>query len=654
MTPRQQRWLMLVVTLCAFGLRVWGMDSAPPGYSDDELSNALVLSQEVLDGDWTWYFNDASGHEPLFHTLAAGMLALFGRTWPGIRLLSIILGTLAVPLVYVVGRRLFAAPVGITAAAALAVSFWGLHYSRINLRHVSLPAFMLLTFALYWLAVGRARQNRPALPLFLAGGIVLGVGYYTYFASRGVPLILLGFLGYTLLAERDLLRRIWRGTLLALAVSLLLAVPLALAIRAQEGGDARVSELAVPLIEARDGRYGTLFTHVERTLLMFHADGDEEFLYNIPGRPVFGPLTALFFWSGVALCTALLLVVLAGRGSPRWRQRAPATVFLLGWWFTGLTPAFISVPPASLSHTIIAQPATYLLLALPLLLVVDLPRLRRWALPLGALLVILVAVRDLPAYFDEWPQRGLVRFLYHADMRAVADYAAAENLSAFGVGSLLVEPWDRQALTIELANALPDSRSAAPRWYNPQRAIFLRLADQPPLLFHSQLPGEEADAQLYRDIGGAGAFAVAEVDGDPPPAGTPLACFDNGLCLLEATWREAPALSLTWRAERLLTLPPIPLASKPPAPGVYAGPRLLVFAQLLAPDGTFLAGDDGLWVDPQTLQAGDVFRQTHRLPPQAGAASLSVGLYDPLTGTRIPLTGGGDALRLPLTAGGQP
>ncbi|KPK03228.1 MAG: hypothetical protein AMJ56_19640, partial [Anaerolineae bacterium SG8_19] len=44
-----------------------------------------------------------------------------------------------------------------------------------------------------------------------------------------------------------------------------------------------------------------------------------------------------------------------------------AGAFLLIWWVVGISPAFISVPAASLGHTIVAQSAVYILVALPLL-----------------------------------------------------------------------------------------------------------------------------------------------------------------------------------------------------------------------------------------------------------------------------------------------
>ena len=72
--------------------------------------------------------------------------------------------------------------------------------------------------------------------------------------------------------------------------------------------------------------------------------------------------------------------------------------------------------------------------------------------------------------------------------------------------------------------------------------------------------------------------------------------------------------------------------------------------QLLDGAGGMVAGDDGLWVDPQTLWPGDAFLQRHYLiaPDGAAAATVIFGLYDPLTGARIPTTDGADRVTLEL------
>ena len=680
LSHRRAAIVALAITLLAFAVRVWRLDAVPPGWNEDELSNALVLAQKVLDGDISVYYVDATGHEALYHVLAAGFIAAFGYNAIGIRLLSAILGTLTVSLTYQVGRRLGGREVGLLAAAALAVSFWSLIYSRNGQRHVSFPVLMLASFYFFWR--GLQAGNRPAggdgpgpgwrrLPVngFLASGLFMGAGFYTYFASRGVPLILLAFAAYLWLFHRALLRRRWRGILLTFVVALFLVIPLVVTVSQMPGGDARVGEVAVPLREAVAGNLEPLQEHVVRTLSMFHGDGDDEFLYNIPHRPVFGPVGAIFFWSGVVIAGwhALqpawrALRSRAGRSQEgnrtggRWRS--PAAAFLLLWWLAGITPGFLSVPAGSLGHTIASQSAAYLLAALPISLLARRPgRGRRLAPLLALVLVATVAARDLPDYFYEWPSRGNVRFLYHANAGDVAAYLSQRQqpLTDFGISGLLAGPWERQALQIEMENA--GVEEARPRWYDPQRAIFLFIDGRPAIVFAGYPEVETAYADLYSPLAGetAGEYELARVEAETPASATPT-CFDNGLCLLDVRYDAAGGrLHLTWEVARPLDVPPVPLYSKPPPPGVYDGPRLAVFAHLLDVDA-LLAGDDGLWVNPETLRPGDVFRQQHHLSPPAETApvdtatAIAVGLYDPLTQKRILTEDGRDHVRLPFPA----
>lgn len=643
-TARQARWLILAVTFAAFFLRIWRLGDVPPGWSDDELSDILVLAQKVPQGDYSVYYVDATGQEALYFVISNLFLRLLGYNAFGIRLLSAALGTLAVPLTYQVGRRFFSRRIGLLAAALLATSFWALIYSRISLRQVMLPVFVLGTVYFFWTGVQSGRKRA-----FLSAGVWLGTGFYTYFASRGVPLILIAASAYLWLADRARWRRTWRGQVLTLLVAFFLAIPLLLTLQSKEGADARVAEVAVPVVAARAGDFEPLRTHVVRTLSMFHSDGDDEFLYNIPGRPVFGPIGAVAFWVGVLLAAWYALQPFRRRGDPR--QADLGAGFLLLWWLAGITPGFLSVPPASLGHTIVAQPATYLLAALPLRALVSLPQ-RRWLLPGFALLLLGAgSARNLADYFFTWPERGNTRFLYHADMRDVAEFLREDSeIQDFAISGLLAGPWAREALRIDLENAgISDAR---PRWYNPQRAVMLALRGKPALAF-AGYPRVETIYDAYyeplpTEAGGYQLFSIAAPDA--PSLVAPV-CFSNGLCLSAAQYDgEAGELDVTWEVARPLELPPQPIVSKPAPPGVDDRPRLSVFAHLLDSAGNLISGDDGLWVDTQTLQPGDMFRQQHRfpVPPGSAPATIAVGLYDPHTGERLPTATGRDAVSIPL------
>jgi len=664
-------WILLAgILVAATFLRFWQLESVPPGWRDDELINSLVISQHVLDGDLAVYYADASGHEALYHVLNAFMLGYFGPGVAGIRWLSAILGVISVFLTFLVGRKLYSPLLGLIAAAALAVSFWSLMYSRIGIRHILLPVLALASYFFFVRGLGigdkKDRSSKAHWLDFLLAGFFMGLSFYSYFASRGVPLILLVFLIYVFIFERALLKHYWKQVLLMSILAVFMAIPLIATLSTQPESEARVSELAVPLVEARAGNFAPLREHVLTTLSMFHGSGDDEWLYNIPDRPVFGPIGALFFWAGALIAFLYALLPLYDRlfcreeqppiepGTDIKYETSLSSAFILIWCLAGISPAFISVPPASLGHTILAQPAVYLIVALPVWQLSQVNyKDRDWLVTVAAIILLAsIVVRDIPDYFGEWPQRGMTRFLYRADIHDVAEYLnTGTSLDDFAVSGLLAGPWDKIALSLGLDEDRLESVKA--RWYDPQRALLLApgisFAGFPVL----DLPYPEAQ-ELVPGIDGIGGYRLMQIASESTPQlKTPAEpiCFENGLCWIGQHYDAGDGrLDLAWVVEEDLKLPEIPLISNPPPPGVYSGPRLLVFAQLQDADGNFLVGDDGLWVDPMTLQVGDRFIQQHHLPAAQAMTGVTAvfGLYDPLTHERILTQDGQDYIRLDL------
>jgi hypothetical protein len=714
-TTHYEKPLIVAITLLAFALRLWQLGSVPPGWRDDELINVLVISQKVLAGDWQVYYADASGNEAFYHALNAVMYGLFGFNFLGVRLLSVFFGVTAVPLTWLLGRKLFGSTVGLLAAAALALSFWSLMYSRFGLRQIATPTLMLLAFYFFWrgvaggwwlvaggksaslqVASGQVASEQVASGKYASGkslrtthyalrnteygiritdyalaGFFTALGFYVYFAGRGVPLILLAFCGYMVVVARPLFKQNWRGLVLMFGVTAVLALPLVITLQRQPEAEARVGELAGPLLAAREGDFSLIQKHLVATLSMFHADGDAEWLYNIPHRPLFGPIGALCLWLGVLIAAyytfkpvlRIAYYVLTRRSTVHCSLFTAYCslphAFLLLWWLAGISPGFISVPPASLGHTILAQPATYLLMALPVgvvgnwvignwrmaqLQITNYPITQLPAL-LSVLLLFSIAIHDWPDYFVNWPQRGMVRFLYRANVAELADYLNKQpGLTDFAVGGLLDGPWDKVALWSDLEA----DTAVSPRWFHWERAVFLR----PSFSFASVPAVPAAYDHLLQPVAEqppVGDFTLAQVKVDIDT--TNANCFENGLCSIAATYDPTTGiLELGWWLARPLQIPPFQLISNPPPPGVYAGPRLLAFGQLLDADGNFIFGDDGFWVDPYTLQPGDVFLQQHHLTPPAGSQPITIafGLYDPMTGERILTDDGRDHLTLEI------
>jgi 4-amino-4-deoxy-L-arabinose transferase-like glycosyltransferase len=630
--------LVLAILGLALTLRVVGHWYAPHGWREDELSNALVISQHVREGEVRLYYADASGHEGLYHWLQAGTMALFGPGVAGVRGVSIALGTLAVLLLYLLAREMYGWPTAAVASLALAVSFWGLMYSRSGQRHVSVTVTTLAAFVLLWRGFRAERPVTSAFkPTFYAlAGVMMGVGFYTYFASRGPPLILLAFGVYLLIWRREVWARAWRGLGLALLIGGALGLPLAIRLAGNPGIEARVAELAGPLRAAREGDLAPLRDNGLVTLSMFTHDGDDEVLYNVPHRPVFGVVGAVLFVGGVAIA----LIGAFGR------DRDPRGAFLLAWLVVGLIPGAISQPAASLSHTILAQPAAMLMPVLALdavggWLAANRPRQAGAAVLAAAVLLLgSEAVRGVRDYFVVWPSDPFNRVLHHSDLHEAALIlnAAPENRNVV-IGGFLAERWDQQVMRLDLAGngwrvrafdprqavvcPAGGGRAILPEYLTDSWAV-IRLVDPFPL---------DAPYRIYRLDDGCAAGL----------SGERLAAFDDGLELigysesaLSPTERALEVVTI-WRVGGALDLPPRPLLAKPPAPGQVDSLHLAVFVQLLDGLGMRVAGADGIGVDPYTLYPGDVFWQRQFIsldgvPP--GDYLLVVGLYDPLIGSR--------------------
>ncbi len=644
---------MVLLVLVAVGFRLYRIDQVPPGWRDDELINSLVISQHALDGDIELFYHDASGHEGLYHILNAPFLAQFGTSWAGIRLLSIIMGTMTIPLVYLLTREMgqdeFLARV---AAVAMVASFWSLMYSRTGIRHIALLWLVLPSFYCFWYGFQIARQGKGGGDrAFVFAGLWLGLSFYTYFASRGVPLIFIAFAIYLLIVARPWLGRTWRGFALTMTVAIFVGLPLYQTLQNQPvEAEGRVEELAVPVVEARDGNFEPLWEHIVGTLGMFHATGDNENLYNIPDRPLFGPIPALLFWLGVVLAIYYALLPLWSREP--FSNESAVSAFLLLWWGAGISPGFLSVPPASLSHTILAQPATYILLFFPLfflerqLVVWHIPQPRRIVWGIAIVVIALTGWRDIDDYFREWPALKQTRFLYRAEIHELGDYVRTETeITDFAMSSLLFGPWDRIALNVALQG---EESGIHGRLFQPQRVLFL----QPSTVFtkfpHSlELIEAEKHTRVEKLPNDGHIAAIIDVSSYPLD-GSPEVCFANGFCVLGTEYNEGTAaFDIIFRVDKDLTLPPMPLISNPPPPGIYAGPRLHVFAQLLTADGQFVTGDDGLWVDVTTLRVGDAFLQRHFLPIPADAdCRIAFGFYDPFDGSRVLTDSGADHVLL--------
>ncbi|MBI2861871.1 MAG: glycosyltransferase family 39 protein, partial [Chloroflexi bacterium] len=371
-----------------------------------------VMAREVLEGKgFPIFFPAYTGREPLYIYLSAGAMAAFGEGIFAVRLNSVFLGILTLAVAFALSRAMFGTRVALYASAFLAVSLWHVIASRNGYRAVSQPLFEAL--ALWFLWRGLQSQRRRD---FLLGGAALGLVLYTYTAGRVFPAMLVLFFALQLLTNWRWARGQIRGMGLFLACGAVVAVPLALYFWVHPADFfGRAGQVSVfnPAFSQGDP-LDRLRQSVIETLGMFSQRGDPNWRFNLRDRPVFDPLSAAFFYFGLALC---LVRAVRSKGL----ERAAYTLLPL-WLLVMLIPAMLTAEDVPASQRAIGIiPAVYILPALGLAWLTQ--RFPGWpfALVVGIFFAILggVTYRD---YFVAWAQAPVAYQERQAEMVDVAQY----------------------------------------------------------------------------------------------------------------------------------------------------------------------------------------------------------------------------------------
>lgn len=647
---RNSLWLMITILLIATAFRFLAIDSAPPGWRDDELIE-FDMDRRIADGWRPLFINEAEGHEPVYHYLHAGTILLFGDNIIGYKWLPMAFGLLTIALTYALARRIFGARAALLAAALMAVSFWPIMYSRFGVRHIGTLPLMLGAF--YWLypSPQPSPHKGRGVPLrewvrderrVIFAGVLLAAALMTYFAGRALPIILSGFLMYLALFQRSIFKRVWWRYLVAFVIAVLIALPMFIEIARTPGAEKRTEVVGGPLIELSHGNVKPAIDTTLGTLGMFTFAGDPESLYNVSGRPVFDWITGLFFYIGVVLCIIRLKRLESG--------------FALTWLLIGIAPAFVSLPAASFSHTLAAQPIVYILTSFGVIEVASLigkliergrDRATERISPLLSLSISLsvglvaiggwLTIRD---YFGTWAHDEFVRFQYHAPTRDIAHWLDQNpDVTNVAIGThpneLVLDPL---ALRLDLAR-----EDVKARWFNPDQAFV--IPQRGPVIISSMQPiGAEIRRTLARavELQQLGleqvrlpVFDVYQVIGTNLDL-WPKAVFSDTLALILSGPHKVVIRAgdrfpwgTVWHV--IKPAPNFPLKS---------------FVHVLDLQNQYITGEDRFDVDVPSLLTGDVVYQLHQVVLPAdlpvGRYFVEIGWYEPGSGKRLQLPDGSD------------
>lgn len=404
--------MFILCLVVGFGLRVHALGAVPHGIYHDEAYYGLdALS--VLEGARPIFFTANNGREPLYIYILSLSVGAFGRTPFGLRLASAMIGTLTMPVTYLLGRALFNRRVGLLAMLTCAVAFWPVALSRISFRAGALPLFLGLGIAFGWLGT-----RRRSVPLLLAGGIAYGLSFNTYTAARVTPLAFIAFAVYWM-ARHGLPHRTvinlgrWpvREAAIFIASAAVVVAPLAgYAAAHPDQVFAREGQVSIFETEGGANPLSALTKHTALALGMFGWRGDMIARHNLPGRAVFDAWTFAAFLAGAAVALY------------RSRRQAGAA-FVLIWSAIALLPTIFAEDTPHFLRAVALLPVLWLIPGLGFSALLHW-RPARWAYALVGLSFALSALATGRDYFFLYAPSPLTGYYFES---AAADLAAEIN-----------------------------------------------------------------------------------------------------------------------------------------------------------------------------------------------------------------------------------
>ena len=186
------KWLLLVLCLGLF-LRITGVETVPSGMSHDELDMvnngyAIIQTGNDLFGERLPLTTGGTGLVVAPAIIAGIGATIFGLTPLGVRILPVLLGTINIYLVYKIAYLLTGSKrSGILSALLLAISPWGIHFSR--MMYDPPIAFFFMLFGIERFLSAEQKST------YMLATVFLGLGLISYYGFLFVipPLLILLF-----------------------------------------------------------------------------------------------------------------------------------------------------------------------------------------------------------------------------------------------------------------------------------------------------------------------------------------------------------------------------------------------------------------------------------------------------------------------------
>jgi hypothetical protein len=298
---RITRWALLVFIAVAATIffRTYRLDTVAPEMTSDH-AEKLMDVYDITQGRYSIYFPRNTGREPLYIYLCALVSQWFGVSFLTLKIVAVIGGLLTLPYIYLLGRELGSARLGLVAAAFAGIAYWPTVIERFGLRISFYPLFAAAT--LYYFIRGLRRQHRND---FLLAGVALGLGLNGYTPFRIMPFVLVALLIVYFLHQKD--RQVRKQVLVWFALlaftSWIFFIPMArFAVeRPDIFGERAFSRVGTTERPFPAPLWQLLLLNLWTALKEFNWYNGDIWVHSIPYRPALDVVSGALFLVGVTL-----------------------------------------------------------------------------------------------------------------------------------------------------------------------------------------------------------------------------------------------------------------------------------------------------------------------------------------------------------------
>ncbi len=309
---RQEQWrlsinrraiVLVIVILTMLFFRFYNLQNVPAEPFSDHAEKLLDVFN-ITQGNYYTYFERNTGREFLqfYVTAFLAVIANMGLTFMALKTGTVLIGLVALPFIYGLGKMVGGWRVGVMALVLASVSYWLNTISRIGLRFPLYPAFAAP--ALYFLVKGLQRNNRND---FILSGIFLGLGLHGYSPARIVPFALLaGIIIYWLHKKNAEWRSaaVFNFLVLTLASVLVFVPLLSYTLTHPDIVLERTMTRISGVEKALDEPALTIFLRNNiNAFEMFNYNNGDTWVHSIPYRPALDIVTAVLFVLGLLVVT---------------------------------------------------------------------------------------------------------------------------------------------------------------------------------------------------------------------------------------------------------------------------------------------------------------------------------------------------------------